>query len=107
MKQRIEYLMNQAKISLELKRKVISKWLKEGLYPYTYRYMRSFRNHFSTIGLNGMNEAIENFTQGKEKISPDWGNNFSIEILDFMREKLTEFQEETGNLYNLEATPAE
>ena len=54
-----------------------------------------------------MNEAIENFTQGKENISTDWGNNFSIEILDFMREKLTEFQEETGNLYNLEATPAE
>jgi len=106
-KDRIEYLMYQAKNSLELKRKVITQWLKEGLYPYTYRYMKSFRNHFSTIGLNGMNEAILNFTKGKEDVSSLWGHEFSLEILDFMREKLRQFQEETGNLYNLEATPAE
>jgi ribonucleoside-triphosphate reductase len=64
--------MDQAKISLELKRKTITKWLDNGLYPYTYRYLRSFRNHFSTIGLNGMNEAILNFTHGKENISTPW-----------------------------------
>lgn len=61
-KKRIHELMNLAKTSLEMKRKVLSDWLQKGLYPYTYRYLRSFRNHFSTIGLNGMNEAILNFT---------------------------------------------
>jgi len=107
LKKRIDYLMYQAKTSLELKRKVVSKWLKEWLYPYTYRYLRSFRNHFSTIGINGMNEAIQNFTKGKEDVSTEMGYDFSVEILDFMRDKLKEYQEETGNLYNLEATPAE
>ncbi|MCF7834693.1 ribonucleoside triphosphate reductase [Candidatus Gracilibacteria bacterium] len=100
-------LMNLAKMSLELKRKEISNWLDRGFYPYTKRYLHSFRNHFSTIGLNGMNEAILNFTNGKEDISTDKGKEFAIEIMDFMREKLKEYQEETGNLYNLEATPAE
>lgn len=80
--------MDQAKISLELKRKTISKWLEEGLYPYTYRYLRSFRNHFSTIGLNGMNEAILNFTQEKEDISTDFGKEFAMEVIEFMRERL-------------------
>ncbi|MFK7779545.1 MAG: ribonucleoside triphosphate reductase [Candidatus Gracilibacteria bacterium] len=106
-KKQVSYLMEQAKTSLELKRKVITKWLESGLYPYTYRYLRSFRNHFSTIGLNGMNEAILNFTAGKENISTDWGKEFATEILDLMRDKLKVFQEETGNMYNLEATPAE
>ncbi|MDP2090048.1 MAG: ribonucleoside triphosphate reductase [Candidatus Gracilibacteria bacterium] len=106
-KKHLSYLMEQAKISLELKRKTITKWLNQGLYPYTYRYLRSYRNHFSTIGLNGMNEAIINFTNGKENISTQFGKNFAIEIVDFMREYLKNFQEETGNLYNLEATPAE
>jgi len=99
--------MNLAKTSLELKRKEITKWLDAGLYPYTKRYLHSFRNHFSTIGINGMNEAILNFTNGKEDISTDEGKVLATEILDFMREKLKEYQEETGNLYNLEATPAE
>jgi ribonucleoside-triphosphate reductase len=62
MLRQIKHLMNLAKISLELKRKEITKWLENGFYPYTYRYLKSFRNHFSTIGLNGMNEAILNFT---------------------------------------------
>ena len=106
-KKRVIYLMEQAKISLELKRKVITKWLDSGLYPYTYRYLKSFRNHFSTIWLNWMNEAILNFTNGKEDISTKWGEEFAMEILDLMREKLKEFQEETWNMYNLEATPAE
>jgi ribonucleoside-triphosphate reductase len=64
--------MEQAKTSLELKRKTITKWLDDGLYPYTKRYLKTFRNHFSTIGLNGMNEAILNFTTGKEDISTHW-----------------------------------
>ena len=106
-KNQVRYLMNLAKISLELKRKEITKWLDAGLYPYTKRYLHSFRNHFSTIGLNGMNEAILNFTNGKEDISTDAGKKFATEILDFMRDALKEYQEETGNLYNLEATPAE
>jgi ribonucleoside-triphosphate reductase len=106
-KQQVLYLMQQAKVSLELKRKIISKWLKSGLYPYTYRYLRSFRNHFSTIWLNGMNESILNFTSWKEDISTKWWKDFATEIIDLMREELTQYQEETGNLYNLEATPAE
>ncbi|MDD3794166.1 MAG: ribonucleoside triphosphate reductase [Candidatus Gracilibacteria bacterium] len=106
-KKRVNYLMEQAKISLELKRKTITHWLESGLYPYTYRYLRSFRNHFSTIGLNGMNEAILNFTSGKEDVSSDFGKEFAMEMIEFMRERLKEYQEETGNLYNLEATPAE
>ena len=104
---RVGYLMDQAKVSLELKRKTITHWLGQGLYPYTYRYLRSFRNHFSTIGLNGMNEAILNFTAGQYDMRSDFGKQFAMEVIDFMREKLKQYQEETGNLYNLEATPAE
>ena len=106
-KKHLLYLMNLAKVSLELKRKEVNKWLDAGLYPFTKRYLRSFRNHFSTIGLNGINESILNFTNGKEDISTEEGKKFAIEILDFMRDTLKEYQEETGNLYNLEATPAE
>lgn len=106
-KKQVSYLMEQAKISLELKRKTITKWLNLWLYPYTYRYLKSFRNHFSTIWLNGMNEAILNFTKWKENISTKWWKEFATEILDLMREELKEFQEETWNMYNLEATPAE
>lgn len=106
-RRRVKHLMDLAKSSLEIKRKVLSGWLERGLYPYTYRYLRSFRNHFSTIGLNGMNEAILNFTGGKENISTENGERFALEMLDFMRNILKEYQEETGNMYNLEATPAE
>jgi len=87
--------MNLAKKSLELKRKEINKWLAAGLYPFTKRYLQSFRNHFSTIGLNGINEAILNFTNGKEDISTEEGKKFALEILDFMRDTLKEYQEET------------
>lgn len=106
-KEQVRYLMNLAKTSLELKRKEITKRLEAWLYPYTKRYLHSFRNHFSTIGINGMNEAILNFTNGKENITTDRGKEFATEILDFMRDILKDYQEETGNLYNLEATPAE
>lgn len=104
---RIDYLMELAKTSLEMKRKEIQKWIDNGLFPYTYRYLRSLRNHFSTVGVNGINEAIRNFTDDKENITTEWGQAFAIEVLDYMRAKLTQFQEETKNLYNLEATPAE
>lgn len=99
--------MENAYASLELKRKELSKWLDAGLFPYTKRYLFSFRNHFSTIGINGMNEAILNFTGGEEDITTEFGRTFSLEIMEMMREKLKNFQEESGNLYNLEATPAE
>lgn len=106
-KERILYLMNQAKTSLELKRKELTKRLDRWLYPYTKRYLHSFRNHFSTIWINWMNEAILNFTNSKENISTQWWKDFAIEVMEMMREKLKEYQEESGNLYNLEATPAE
>ena len=104
---RVGYLMELAKISLEIKRKEIQRWIDRGLFPYTKRYLGHLNNHFSTIGLNGLNEAIRNFTNGKYKIAAEWGQHFAEEVLQFMRMKLVTFQEETGNLYNLEATPAE
>lgn len=103
----LAYLMDMAKISLEIKRKEIQKWMDNGLFPYTKRYLGSLRNHFSTIGLNGLNEAIINFSNKKFDISSKEGIQFAEEVLDFMREKLANYQSETGNLYNLEATPAE
>jgi len=104
---RVEQLMNYAKSTLEKKRVFIQDMYERGLFPYTARYLHNFNNHFSTIGVNGMNEMIRNFTNDAYDISSDKGIAFAIEVLDFMREKMVEFQEETGNLYNLEATPAE
>lgn len=105
--QRVRYLMDTAKTSLEIKRKELHKRLDEWLYPYTKRYLHSFRNHFSTIWLNGMNEAIRNFSNDMYDITGDTGISFAKEVIDYMRDILKEYQEETGNLYNLEATPAE
>lgn len=106
-KERIKELMEIAKSSLEVKRNVIAQWLEAGLFPYTKRYLHSFRNHFSTIGINGMNEAIRNFTHDVEDISTPRWKQFAADILEMMRDILTVYQEDTGNLYNLEATPAE
>jgi len=103
----LDSLMGLAKTSLELKRKTIQKLIDGGLYPFTRRYLGSLRNHFSTIGVNGMNEMIRNFTNDEFDIADPRGQQMAIEVLDHMREKMTEFQEETGHLYNLEATPAE
>ncbi|MFA5986485.1 MAG: ribonucleoside triphosphate reductase [Parcubacteria group bacterium] len=105
--ERVMYLMGLAKTSLEIKREVIEKWMNRGLFPYTKRYLGKLNNHFSTIGVNGMNEAIRNFTGDKENITTKYGQEFAKEVLDQIREKMSEFQEETGNLYNLEATPGE
>lgn len=111
--QRLTHLMNLAKVGLEIKRKVLEDWTDKGLYPYAKHYLDGVKkmrgcywgNHFSTIGLIGMNEALLNFLGiniGNKK-----GVKFAVEVLDFMRDRLIEYQKETGNMYNLEATPAE
>ena len=107
LKDRIKHLMDLSKMSLEIKRKEMTKWLEAGLYPYTKRYLWSFRNHFSTIWINGVNEAVMNFTNGEHNLTTKEWLRLWTEILDFMRDVLVDFQEETWNLYNLEATPAE
>ena len=104
---RIQQLMNHAKNTLEKKRLFIQDMYERGLFPYTMRYLPNFNNHFSTIGVNGINEMIRNFSDDSFDISSEDGMKFAIDILDFMRDKMVEFQEESGNLYNLEATPAE
>ncbi|PKL36373.1 ribonucleoside triphosphate reductase [Candidatus Peregrinibacteria bacterium HGW-Peregrinibacteria-1] len=104
---RLGQLMDMSKNSLEAKRHEIQKWMDRGLYPYTKRYLGHLNNHFSTIGLNGVNEAIRNFTDDHDDITTEFGGDLAEEILIYMRTKLIEYQEETGNLYNLEATPAE
>jgi len=102
---RLDQLMYIAMRSLEIKRKIVQRNIDKWLLPYTKRYLGTLRNHFSTIGLVGMNEACLNFLN--KDIASDEGQKFAIEILKFMREKITQYQQETGNLYNLEATPAE
>lgn len=105
--ERLDQLLVLAKESLEVKRKVIDQFLEQGLYPFTKRYLGTLRNHFSTIGVNGMNEMIRNFTQDAETIATEWGTQFAIEMLDHIRGRIAKFQEETSHMYNLEATPAE
>lgn len=105
--QRLDYLCELAKNTLEKKRKFIQEMYNRGLYPYTARYLPGFKNHFSTIGINGANEMIRNFTNNKENITTKFGRKFSLEIIEHLREKIKTFQQITGNLYNLEATPAE
>jgi len=110
---RLEHLMDLAKESLEIKRKVLEKFTEDGLYPYARFYLSEvkqrfgqyWKNHFATIGLVGMNEALLNFL-GEDIGAPE-GRAFAIEILDFMRNRLMDYQIETNNIYNLEATPAE
>ncbi|MBQ9089827.1 MAG: ribonucleoside triphosphate reductase [Alphaproteobacteria bacterium] len=104
---RLDELLELAKTSLEIKRKTISMHMDRGLYPYTKRYLGTFRSHFSTIGVNGINEMIRNFTGDAENITTDWGREFAQKFLSHIREKMLDFQAETGNMYNLEATPAE
>ena len=104
---RIEELMDLAKDSLERKRVFVQSMYDRGLYPYTKRYLPHFNNHFSTIGVNGINEMLKNLFDESVDLSTQKGIEFTKEILDFMRAKMVEYQERTGNLYNLEATPAE
>lgn len=104
---RLEKLMNISARSLKMKRDVITKLLEAGLYPYTKRYLGSFSNHFSTIGLVGMNEACLNARWLKNDLSNEESQKFTADVLNFMRNKLSDYQEQYGDLYNLEATPAE
>jgi len=112
---RLEELMELAKESLEIKRKALENFIAKGLYPYSKFYLRNiykrfgqyWKNHFSTIGLLGMNEAIINFTDGEENIATENGRKFALKVLDFMRHKLEDYQKETSHIYNLEATPGE
>ena len=99
--------MDIAARSLSVKRRVITRLLDEGLYPYTKRYLGSFTNHFSTIGLVGMNEALLNAVWMNGDLTSASGRKFAKEVLQHMRERLSDYQEEYGDLYNLEATPAE
>jgi ribonucleoside-triphosphate reductase len=102
---RLDYLMDLARDSLSTKRKVIQKLLDGGLFPYTRRYLKTFNNHFNTIGLCGMNECCLNFLG--VNIADPKGKAFACDVLDHMRNRLADYQEKTGELFNLEATPAE
>ena len=104
---RLDELLRLARGSLEIKRKVIQRHMDAGLFPYTKRYLGTLRNHFSTIGVNGINEMIRNFTDDAHDITSEWGQAFACRLLDHIRQRMVEFQEETGHMYNLEATPAE
>lgn len=103
----LDQLMEISKTSLEIKRKIVTKFLENGLYPFSKRYLGTFKNHFSTIGVNGVNEMIRNFTNDEHDITTKEGKEIAIHLLNHIRERLVEFQEGTGHLYNLEATPAE
>ncbi len=102
---RLDHLMDLARDSLQIKRKVIQKLLDGGLFPYTRRYLKTLDNHFNTIGLCGMNECCLNLL-GKD-ITTSEGKDFACKVLDHMRERMADYQEKTGELFNLEATPAE
>ncbi len=104
---RLNHMMDVAARSLKIKRGVISRLLEEGLYPYTKRYLGSFDNHFSTIGLIGMNEAGLNANWLREDMTSERTQEFAKKVLNHMRNRLSDYQEQYGDLYNLEATPAE
>ncbi len=111
---RLDEMMDVAKESLEIKRKLIERMTENGLYPYSKSYLSDikkrmgsyWKNHFNTIGILGMNESVMNFMKG-ENITTKEGKKFAIEVMDHMRKRMVEFQNESGNMYNLEATPGE
>lgn len=105
--QRLDALLELGRDSLERKRAVIQELMDQGLFPYTRRYLGTLRNHFSTLGVNGINEMIRNFSADRQDITTDEGKALAIRLLDHVRQRMTGFQESTGHLYNLEATPAE
>lgn len=104
---RLEQLLDLAMTSLEKKRMFIQELFDRGLFPYTKRYLKNLQNHFSTIGVNGINEMIRNYSKDRNSIADETGRDFALRVLEFIRIRILKFQEETGNLYNLEATPAE
>ncbi len=105
--ERLDRIMDISARSLKVKRNVVSSLLDAGLYPYTKRYLGTFNNHFSTIGLVGMNEACLNACWIKKDLAQKESQDFTVEVLNHMRERLSDYQEKYGDLYNLEATPAE
>lgn len=105
--QQLDLLLELAYESLEVKRKVIQQHMDNGLYPYTKRYLGTLRNHFSTIGVNGLHEMVRNFTADREGMHSEAGRQMALRLLDHVRARLVQFQEDSGHLYNLEATPAE
>ncbi|WP_368641511.1 ribonucleoside triphosphate reductase [Castellaniella ginsengisoli] len=104
---RLDELLELGRDSLEIKRRVIQEHMDNGLFPYTRRYLGTLRNHFSTLGVNGINEMIRNFTADEHDLTSPWGHAFAVRLLDHVRARMIEFQEATGHMYNLEATPAE
>ncbi|KPC52273.1 Anaerobic ribonucleoside-triphosphate reductase [Amantichitinum ursilacus] len=104
---RVDALMDLARDSLEIKRELIQRFMDGGLYPYTQRYLGTLRNHFSTVGVNGVNEMIRNFSAGADDITSASGKALALRLMTHIRARITQFQEQTGHLYNLEATPAE
>ena len=104
---RLDELMDLARSTLEIKRKVIQRHIDAGLFPFTKRYLGTLRNHFSTIGVNGINEMIRNFTNDEHDITDSFGQAMANRFLEHIRSKMLVFQQETGSMYNLEATPAE
>ncbi len=103
----LDRLLALGQQSLETKRKLIQRLMDQGLFPYTKRYLGTLRNHFSTLGVNGINEMVRNFSGDAHDITTDEGHAFALRFLDHVRARIVAFQEETGHLYNLEATPAE
>ncbi len=104
---RLDELLQLAYESLEVKRKVIQHHMDAGLYPYTKRYLGTLRNHFSTIGLNGLHEMLRNYSADQQGMHTEIGRSLALLLLDHVRARLVQFQEQSGHLYNLEATPAE
>ncbi|OZI22944.1 ribonucleoside triphosphate reductase [Bordetella genomosp. 7] len=104
---RLDTLLDLSRDVLEVKRKVVQRYIDQGLYPYTRRYLGTLRNHFSTLGVNGINEMVRNFSSDTDDITTPRGHALAVRLLDHIRARITEFQESTGHLYNLEATPAE
>lgn len=104
---RLDELMDMGRDTLEAKRATVQTLMDGGLYPFSQRWLGTLDNHFSTIGVNGMNEMVRNFTLDEHDLADSWGQDMCLRILDHVNERLVSFQEETGNLYNLEATPAE
>ena len=103
----LDRLLELGKTSLEIKRATIEELMQQGLFPYTKRYLGTLRNHFSTLGVNGINEMIRNFSGDAWDITSPEGHALAVRLLDHVRARMLEFQEETGHMYNLEATPAE
>jgi len=104
---RLDTLLDYARDSLEVKRKVIGRLIDQGLFPYTKRYLGTLRNHFSTVGVNGINEMVRNFTADAQDLTTPAGHAMAVRLLDHVRARIVAFQAETGHMYNLEATPAE